>query len=56
MHHLYHSVQPGDIEDLNIVASLVTVASLASLASLVSLIFDEIEHPYSEFVVWEMMQ
>jgi hypothetical protein len=47
---LYHSVQPGDIEDLNIVASLVTVASLASL------IFDEIEHPYSEFVVWEMMQ
>jgi len=50
---LYHSVQPGDIEGLNIVASLVTVASLASL---VSLIFDEIEHPYSEFVVWEMMQ
>jgi hypothetical protein len=44
---LYHSVQPGDIEDLNIVASL---------ASLASLIFDEIEHPYSEFVVWEMMQ
>jgi hypothetical protein len=47
MHHLHHSVQPGDIEDLNIVASL---------ASLASLIFDEIERLYSKFVVREMMQ
>jgi hypothetical protein len=53
LHHLYHSVQPGDIEELNIVATLVTVASLASLASL---IFDEIERLYSKFVVREMMQ
>ncbi len=41
------------IKFLRVDASLVTVASLASL---VSLIFDEIEHPYSEFVVWEMTQ
>ena len=44
------------VKYLEVNASLVTVVSLVSVISLVTLIFDEIERPYSEFVVREVMQ
>jgi hypothetical protein len=39
-----------------IVKYLEVNASLVTVVSLVTLIFDEIERPYSEFVVREVMQ
>ena len=44
------------VKYLEVNASLVTVVSLVTVISLVTLIFDEIERPYSEFVVREVMQ